>query len=131
MMKKLVCTLITGIMVLLAATPGFATFEGKTDIAAPLGEEINVESVQRYREYFSVTKRTDFWKEKPYSEITNTRICYLDPGDTLYYYTRYVDYNGDAWWYCKILSCAAAPNLKGSYGYISASAVENVIEGGS
>lgn len=86
------------------------------------------DTIQRYKEYFEVTQSTTFWKYLPYSTITNSVICTLSKGDSLDFYSYYTDVYGNHWWYCKIINCAAATNLNGSYGYVSSSAVKSIID---
>lgn len=81
----------------------------------------------RASEHLKVTTTTDFWRYAPRQDITNERICYLSPGDTLNYISFYTDPSGVNWWYAKIINCAAAPFLNGSYGYVRASAVTIVV----
>lgn len=81
----------------------------------------------RASEHLRVDTTTDFWRNAPREGITNERICYLSPGDTLNYISFYTDPTGVNWWYAKIINCAAATYLNGAYGYVRASAVTVVV----
>lgn len=84
----------------------------------------------RYNEYFRVNYMTELWQAAPYSypNINNSIVCYMDVGDTLFFYESYTDPYNQIWFRCKIRTCAAAPYLVGAYGYVLGSAVSNVVE---
>lgn len=120
--KKIIALVFVVLIISSIGSVAYADFE-----IDPLSSSNHEFELLYPTERFVVTQNTEFWRYMPYSQINNELICYMSVNDTLNIGPYYTDVNGDGWFYCRIMNCAAAPYLNGSYGYISANCVKTVV----